>query len=283
LLNIGSLLTFGGYSAAYGIINYFARNLDNVLIGKFWGAAALGYYSRAYFLMTLPGMLVIGMFSGVLIPALASLRKEPPRMQAAYLRALRLITVLGSTLAVGLAATAPEIVDFVYGAKWHAVVPILLWLSAASILQPIQNTAQWLYIVAESGRGMFFMGLLVAASAVVAFALGIRSGPTAVARNYAISNTLIAYPILLMSHRSCGLNIGKTIAASAPLLLCALVMGGAVWMAGVGSSAAGIGLQGRLAVKVIVGIAVYMTCLRQFARPAYVEILNYQPTRTTAL
>ncbi len=71
-------MTFGGYSAAYGIINYFARNLDNVLIGKFWGAVALGYYSRAYFLMTLPGMLVIGMFSGVLIPALASLRKEPP-------------------------------------------------------------------------------------------------------------------------------------------------------------------------------------------------------------
>ena len=108
LLNISTLLTFGGYSAAYGIVNYLSRNLDNVLVGKFWGATALGYYSRAYFLMTLPGMLVISVFSGVLIPAMASLRKEPARMQSAYLRVLRLISVLGCSLAVGLAATGPE-------------------------------------------------------------------------------------------------------------------------------------------------------------------------------
>ncbi len=273
LLNIGTLLTFGGYSAAYGIVNYFARNLDNVLVGKFWGATALGYYSRAYFLMTLPGMLVISVFSGVLIPAMASLRKEPARMQSAYLRALRLITVLGCSIAVGLAATAPELVDFVYGPKWHAVVPILLWLAAASILQPIQNTSQWLYIVAERGRGMFLMGLVVAGSATLAFALGIRSGPIGVARAYAISNTIIAYPVLLMGHRACGLDIKKTIAESAPLLLCALIMGGVVWLVGIGSSAAGMGLHERLVVKVSVGVAVYLLCLRQFARPTYSEIL----------
>lgn len=275
LLNIGTLLTFGGYSAAYGIVNYFARNLDNVLVGKFWGATALGYYSRAYFLMTLPGMLVIGVFSGVLIPALASLRKEPARMQSAYLRALRLITVLGCSLAVGLAATAPELVDFVYGSKWHAVVPVLLWLSAASILQPIQNTSQWLFIVAERGRGMFLMGAVVAASATLAFALGIRSGPIGVARAYAISNTIIAYPVLLMGHRACSLDIKKTISECAPILFCALLMGGVVWFVGVGCSAAGLGTHSRLAVKVIVGVAVYFACLRLLARPTYSELLAH--------
>jgi len=275
LLNISTLLTFGGYSAAYGIVNCLSRNLDNVLVGKFWGATALGYYSRAYFLMTLPGMLVISVFSGVLIPAMASLRKEPARMQSAYLRALRLISVLGCSLAVGLAATAPEIVDLVYGTKWHAVVPILLWLSAASILQPIQNTSQWLFIVAERGRGMFLMGLVIAGSATLAFALGIRSGPIGVARAYAISNTLIAYPVLVMGHRACGLDIKKTIAESAPLLLCALIMGGAVWLVGVGSGAAGMGPHGRLALKVMVGIAVYLGCLRQLAFPTYSDILAH--------
>ncbi len=275
LLNIGSLLTFGGYSAAYGIVNYLARNLDNVLVGKFWGATSLGYYSRAYFLMALPGMLVIGVFSGVLIPALASLRKEPARMQSAYLRALRLITVLGCSIAVGLAATAPEIVDFVYGPRWHAVVPILLWLSAASILQPIQNTSQWLFIVAEDGRGMFLMGLIVAGSAILAFALGIRSGPSGVARAYAISNTIIAFPVLLMGHRACHLDIKKTVADGVPILFCALIMGGVVWLAGIVCSAAGMGPHGRLAVKILVGIVVYLACLRTLARPTYSELLAH--------
>jgi len=275
LLNIGTLLTFGGYSAAYGIVNYFARNLDNVLIGKFWGATALGYYSRAYFLMTLPGLLVMGVFSGVLIPAMASLRKEPARMESAYLRALRLITVLGCSFAVGLAATAPEIVDFVYGPKWHAVVPILLWLSAASILQPIQNTAQWLYIVAERGRGMFVMGLIVAGSATLAFAIGIPSGPVGVARAYAVANTIVAYPVLLMAHRACGLNIARTASESAPLLLCALIMGAVVWLVGIEAYAAGITLHCRLALKIAVGTFVYVVCLRQLARPTYSEILAH--------
>ena len=278
LLGIGTLLTFGGYSAAYGIVNYLARNLDNVLIGRFWGASALGYYSRAYFVMTLPGMVVIGMFSNMLIPLLASLRKEPERMQAAYLRALRLITILGCSLAVGMAVTAPEVVQVVYGPKWRAVVPILLWLSAASILQPIQNTSQWLYIVAERGRGMFLMGLLVAGSATLAFIVGIRSGPIGVARAYAISNTIIAYPVLRMGHRACGLDIKKTIASCAPLLLSALLMGIAVYLVGAACLAGGLGLHTRLMLKIVIGILVYTICVRQIAKPAYSEILAYIPT-----
>src|SRR2546430_6885107 len=35
-------------------VNYFARNLDNVLLGRYWGASQLGLYSRGYQLMTLP-------------------------------------------------------------------------------------------------------------------------------------------------------------------------------------------------------------------------------------
>jgi O-antigen/teichoic acid export membrane protein len=275
LLQTGSLLSFGGYSAAYGIVNYFARNLDNVLVGKYWGAVALGYYTRAYFLMTLPGMLVIGVFGGVLIPAMASLRKDPPRMELTYIRALRMITVLGCSFAVGLAAAAPEIVDFVYGPKWHAVVPILLWLAAASILQPIQNTVGWLYIIAERGRGMFIMGLVVAGSATLAFVLGIRSGPIGVACGYAISNTIIAYPVLVMGHRACGLSIRRSLAEFTPLLLCALLMGAVVWIVGIEAGAIGLGLRARLALKVVVGIVAYTIGLWQFSRPTYSEILSH--------
>jgi PST family polysaccharide transporter len=272
-LNMGTLLSFGGYSSAYGMLIYISRNLDNVLIGKMCGAVALGYYSRAYFLMTLPGMLVIGGFSGVLIPTLAALRKDPARMESAYLRAIRLITVLGCSLAVGLATTATEAIDSVYGPKWRAMVPILLWLSVASILQPVQNTAQWLCIVAERGRDMFLMGLLTAASASVAFAVSVRSGPVAVARAYAISNAIIAYPVLLMGHRACGLKIKKTLIDVAPLLLCALLMGGAVELVGIALSASSMEVHGRLIIKVFAGMAVYGACLRMLSPRTYSEIL----------
>jgi hypothetical protein len=122
---------------------------------------------------------------------------------------------------------------------------------------------------------MFLMGAVVAASASLAFALGIRSGPIGLARAYAISNAVIAYPVLLMGHRACNLDIKKTIAESAPLVFCALLMGGIVWLVGVGCGAASIGSHSRLAVKIVVGIAIYLACLRQFARPTYSEILAH--------
>jgi PST family polysaccharide transporter len=196
-------------------------------------------------------------------------------MEAVYIRALRFITVSGCTFAVGLAAAAPELVDLVYGPKWRAVVPILLWLSAASILQPVQNTVGWLYIVAERGRSMFVMGLIVAGSATLAFAIGIPAGPVGVARAYAVANTIIAYPILVMGHRACGLNIRRSLAEVAPLLACALIMGSVVWLAGVGVSTIDLGLRARLALKVIVGLLVYTASLRYLSRPTYSEILAY--------
>jgi O-antigen/teichoic acid export membrane protein len=184
-------------------------------------------------------------------------------------------------MAVGLAVTAPEIVDVIYGPKWHALVPILLWLSAASILQPIQNTAQWLYIVAGRGKGMLAMGLLVAGSATLAFVIGIPGGPVGVARAYAVSNTLIAYPVLAMSHRACGLDIRKTIVESSPLLLCALIMGVAVSVVGKACDVAHIELHSRLAVKVSTGITVYLVGLKWLAPSASDELWAYLTAATS--
>jgi O-antigen/teichoic acid export membrane protein len=275
LRHVRSLLTFGSYTAAYGLVNYIARNLDNVLVGHFWGVAALGYYSRAYFLMALPGLLVIGVFRGPLIPAMASLRKDVLEMEEAYLHSLRLIIVLGCTLAVGVAVTATEVVEIGYGPKWHPVIPILLWLSVAGIVQPVQNTSQWLYVVAENGRGMLMMGLLVGGSAALAFTIGIHAGPIGVARAYAISNTITAYPVLLMGHRACGLPIKKTLATCAPLLLCTSIMGGTVYLAGLGYAYAGISLYVRLLLKAVVGAVVYVSALRYFAPATYLELMSY--------
>ena len=54
IASVKSMLSFGGNITAFNIINYFARNIDNILIGKVWGSASLGLYSKAYGLLMLP-------------------------------------------------------------------------------------------------------------------------------------------------------------------------------------------------------------------------------------
>jgi len=51
---IKKIASFSSYQFAFNFINYFSRNLDNLLIGKFLGSAPLGYYNKSYSLMMLP-------------------------------------------------------------------------------------------------------------------------------------------------------------------------------------------------------------------------------------
>src|SRR5439155_15010723 len=50
---LGMLHTGAGF-AGFNIFNFLSRNLDNILVGRFLGETALGYYSRAYNLMLVP-------------------------------------------------------------------------------------------------------------------------------------------------------------------------------------------------------------------------------------
>jgi len=48
------MIKFGSDLAAFNIVNYFGRNLDNILIGRFHGSGPLGFYSKVYQLLMMP-------------------------------------------------------------------------------------------------------------------------------------------------------------------------------------------------------------------------------------
>jgi hypothetical protein len=158
-------------------VTYISRNLDNVLIGKYWGPIDLGYYTRAYFLMQLPGMLAIGLYSNIVIPAMSMMHQREGSMEAVYVLWLRRIALTICPIAAGMAGASNELVGVLYGHSWQPVVPILLWLSIAGVLQPIHNTAGWIYIAGQRGRGMLSMGIVVAITSVASFIIGLPQGP----------------------------------------------------------------------------------------------------------
>jgi PST family polysaccharide transporter len=257
---LSNLFKVGGYMAGYGALNYFSRNLDNVLVGRVCGAEQLGYYSRAYFLMTLPTLLASGMLSGVMIPALSALQGDRERMAAAFLRSMKWITLLSCPLALGLAACAPDFVRFVYGPRWTQVVPLLLWLCVAGAIQPVQAAMGWLYVVTGRSRTMFFVGLATSAVTVAAFFIGIRFGAVGVARAYAAANTCLAVPVMLIGHRIAGLELRRTFAVVAPLFIASIVMASCVIVVHV--LCMGTDYRLRFGLEIAVGFGTYMLCVR---------------------
>lgn len=253
-----SLVSFGGLLAINGLLIYFARNLDSVLIGKVWGTDALGYYNRAYFLMLLPSMLATGVLTNLMVPSLSAFQHDVARFGAAYRRAVRMVAFIGCPMAVGLALTAPEAVRLVYGEKWGVVVPLLLWLSIAGVTQPIYNTTGWLFTAV--GKAKLYLLLTVGNAAVLTltFLLTVPYGPTAVASGYGlVMGLLLLWPAMHLAHRAGGLRLADTVRSLAPVAAALVLMASAVYAMDLICQSLGVAWLWTFGIKAAVGVLAY--------------------------
>jgi PST family polysaccharide transporter len=118
----GDLMYFGGGFTMARIANYVALNGDDMTVGRFLGPTALGYYGRAYALMSAPAYGFGTVLDAVLFPAMAKVQDDARRLAAAYRRGVALIALLVLLPSVVIVLLAPELIEVVLGPKWMPVV-----------------------------------------------------------------------------------------------------------------------------------------------------------------
>jgi PST family polysaccharide transporter len=193
---VRSMLAIGGNLTGFHVVNYFARNLDNMLIGRFWGSASLGLYAKAYQLLLLPIDQINAPIAAVAVPALSRLTHSPERYRKAYLRILEKIAIVTMPGMAFMIATSDWIVRLVLGPKWMSVSPIFALLGIAGLVQPILNTAGWLYITQGRTRQMFHFGLIASTIIILSIVAGLPWGPTGVALAYSTTFVLVVTPLV---------------------------------------------------------------------------------------
>lgn len=275
LSSMTRFVRFGAYLSANGVLVYIARNLDNILIGKYCGTDQLAYYSRAYFLMLLPASLATGVLSGVTIPALSAIAHDRERMGDAFRRVLRAISALAFPMAIGLCVAAPELVRFVYGPKWNAVVPLLRWLALASVSQPVYTTVGWLYISVGKSKEMFLWGLAQAAVLACTFGVAVRWGATGVAIGYGLVATGgVALPGLYFAHRAANLPFLSSLKPLIRPFFASLAMGAAALVVKALLKPLGLAWQLELTIIVLTCCLVYVAA---FGPTNLAESVNARP------
>ncbi len=194
--DVRSMLSYGGNLTGFNFMTYFARNLDNALIGKFWGAYQLGVYSRAYQMLLMPMQQINAPLSAVAIPALSRLADSPERYRAAYLKILEKIVMVTMPLAALMIATSDWMVLLLLGPRWSETGRIFMLLGVAAMIQPVTKTAWWLFSTQGRTRELFHWGLIGGAIAIVSIVAGLPWGATGVAASYAVADLCIATPLL---------------------------------------------------------------------------------------
>ncbi|MFG0263177.1 MAG: lipopolysaccharide biosynthesis protein [Novipirellula sp. JB048] len=199
---VRKMLTFGANVTAFDFINYFHRNLDSVLIGKYCSPEILGYYSRAYQLMMFPINAIRGPINAVAFPALSRLQDEPNAYRAYYRRITFLVAFTSMPICAFLFVTSDPLISLLLGPQWLPASPIFSMLAITGFIQPTASLRGLVMLSRKRGKAYLLWGALNALSVTLGFLIGIWWGAVGVALGYAVANYTILYPSLLIAFHS---------------------------------------------------------------------------------
>jgi O-antigen/teichoic acid export membrane protein len=193
---LGSMLRVGGTVTLNSLVVYVAYNTEKVLLGRFWGPAALGIYGRAFQLANLPVDQATNAFGSVAFPMLSRLQNDPQRLIRSYLKTHSLAVSLTVPMVFTCALFANEIVRIMLGQKWANAATVLRLLSPAILVFALINPLSWLLRATGLVKRSLNMAFLIAPVVILGVIAGLRHGPAGVALGYSAAMVLLFGPLV---------------------------------------------------------------------------------------
>jgi len=173
------LFSFGSKLLISGLIDTIYRNVYYVIIGKFFSAVELGYYTRAEQFQSLPSANLQGVIGRVSYPVLVTIQDDIPRLRETYKKIVRSTMLITFVMMLGMAAIARSMILTLIGEQWEPCVIYLQLLCFVGMLYPLH--ALNLNMLNVQGRSDLYLRLevikkiLAAPVIVIAIIWGIKS------------------------------------------------------------------------------------------------------------
>jgi PST family polysaccharide transporter len=222
---IGAMIRFGGTTTLNGFVVYVAYNLEKVLLGRFWGAEAIGIYGRAYQLVSIPIDNLNNAIGGVAFSALSRLQSDVERLRDYFLKGYSLVLSLTIPTAVAYALLANDIILVVLGAGWNDAAPILRALAPTVVVFALINPLAWLLFALGLVVRSLRIALVLAPLVIVAYIVGLPYGPIGVAVAYSSMMTVWVVPHVVWCVRGTAVSFSDVARAACRPVLSALISG----------------------------------------------------------
>jgi len=227
---VGKMLNFGTDVLVFQVINYFARQSDNLLIGWKWGPTAVGLYEKAYSLLLMPVSQINTPLASVVVPALSKSRSDPQEYKRILMGALELIFSLTIPLLFFLAILSEQVVALWLGEDWLECASIFRYLLPAAVIGTILNTTGWTLLSQGNTKLFRTMGIVNSVIIVSCIAIGLAHGVAGVAVAYSLAMLLVFLPTWHLSLRGTGIAIGAVLPSFYRPVLACLPGGALAWL-----------------------------------------------------
>ena len=152
-----SLFAFGSKLMASGLLDTLYKNLYQLIIGRYFSATSLGFYSRAHHFSELPSSNITGILQRVTYPVLCTIQGDDDRLRENYRKLLKLSAFIIFPLMSLLAGISYPLVEFFLGGKWLFAASLLIPLCFGMMWHPIH--AINLNLLQVKGRTDLFLKL----------------------------------------------------------------------------------------------------------------------------
>lgn len=257
------------------LVNYWMRNADNMLIGKFLGSTSLGIYSRAYGLMMLPQKQICLVLGRVMFPVLSRMQCDKEQVKIVFLKSISTIALITFPLMIGFVIVADDFVLALYGSKWIEVIPILRILALVGLIESIVYADAWIFTSQGRTDLMFKWWIVQGILIIGSFLFGIWIGfLKAVVIAYGVmSGIILLYPKFAIPGKLINLTFTEVVLCLYPILISASIMGLGVWTFGFflpNNWSHGL----CLSLKIPLGILIYLFTVNLLNLQAYSDVRN---------
>ena len=163
------LFSFGSKLLASGLLDTIFRNLYLIVIGKFFKASDLGYYTRAHQFTDFASSNITGIIQRVTYPVLCTIQNDDARLSDVYRRLLRTSAFIIFPLMTGMAAVAKPMVISFLTEKWLFSAILIQILCFSQMWYPVH--AINLNLLQVKGRSDLFLKLEIIKKALTVIVL----------------------------------------------------------------------------------------------------------------
>ena len=198
---VRDMLKFGGHLTGFEFINYFSRNADNILIGRFLGPNALGLYAKAYQIVYMPLANIRNPINAVAFPVLSKLQSDPERFRRYYRKIVFTIAFCSMPPMVLCIIFPEELIRLIFGEQWIEMKVVFRLLAIAGYTQTVTGTRGMLLLACGHSGLYFKLGAVGAFLAVTGFGIGIFWGITGVAASFVVVSYVPQYLMFSVTFR----------------------------------------------------------------------------------
>lgn len=173
--SVKKIQNYSTYQFLFNFINYFTRNLDNILISKFLGPATLGYYDKAYKLMLYPVQNLTNVITPVLHPILSEFQQEKDIIYQTYMKIVKVLAYIGIFVSIYCFFASKEIIYIMYGKNWGESIPIFRIFSISIVIQMILSSIGSIFQATGYVNKLFSTGVVSAIITATAIIIGVTS------------------------------------------------------------------------------------------------------------